>query len=299
MSCRQFSLRILALLLVAIPLLGIAGDKAMLGIDHMIYVEVNKQYCEVELYVNGIPIRRSSTNQAFASIPAHQFLVDGANEIELVINPGSTPSQARTTQRELDATGVQVVAKLVKYPVGVYPGDVSGEILGMVQWTGQNAKKEMFPKILATKIELGPLFGRSLWQDAEKVTLDKKTLAEISAYVEKFYAAFAASRGQEMLDFAKIRLEESDRFYPGKNPAKENALFLNDVEERKQNKHWKVTPLRPALFDFRLVAQGRMVEIVNSDWKSPFHGTFDDDSDEPYTYRMFLSKIKGQWVMVR
>lgn len=299
MSDRRCLVAIFIALIVATPLQCIAGAKTMLGIDQMIYVEVNKQNCEVELYVNGIPMRRSSTNQAFSSIPAHQFLVDGTNEIELVINPGPTPSQARTTQRELDATGVQAVARLVKYPIGVYPGDVSGEVLGMVQWAGQNAKKEMFPKILATKIELGPLFGRSLWEDAEKVTLDKKTLAEISAYVEKFYAAFAASRGQEMLDFAKVRLEESDRSYPGKNPAKENALFLSDVEERKQNKHWKVTPLRPALFDFRLVAQGRMVEIINSDWKSPFHGTFDDDSDEPYTYRMFLSKIKGQWVMVR
>lgn len=271
----------------------------MLGIDQMIYVEVDKQNCEVELYVNGIPMRHSSTRQSSASIPAHRYLVDGANEIELIINPGPTPSQARTAQRELDSTGMQAEARLVKYPVGVYPGDASGEVLGRVQWQGQNAKKEMFPKILATKIELGPLFGRSQWQDAEKVTLDKKTLAEISAYVEKFYVAFAASKGQELLDFAKIRIEEGDRANPGKNPTKENALFLSDVEERKQNKHWKVAPLRPQLFDFRLCAQGRMVEIVNTDWEPTIRGSFDDDSDGPYTYQMFLSKIKGQWVMVR
>lgn len=299
MNNRRCLIAVFISFIVAMPIQCIAGAKAMLGIDQMIYVEVNKENCEVELYVNGIPMRYSSTKQPFASIPAHQFLVDGTNEIELIINPGPTPSQARTTQRELDSTGVQAVARLVKYPVGVYPGDTSGEVLGMVQWQGQNAKKEMFPKILAAKIELGPLFGRSQWQDAEKVTLDKKTLAEISAYVEKFYAAFAASKGQEMLDFAKVRLEESDRAYPGKDPVKENALFLRDVEERKQNKHWKVTPLRPALFDFRVCANGRMVEIVNSDWKPPFRGIFDDDSDEPYSYRMFLSKIKGQWVMVR
>ena len=285
-------------LIFTAPIQSIAGSKTLLGVEQMIYVEVNKENCDVELYLNGIPMRRSSTSQPFASIPVHQFLIDGKNEIELVVNPGPTPSQARSAQRELDSTEVTAVARLVKYPLGVYPGDASGEVLGMVQWKGQNAKKELFPKIVAATIELGPLFGRSQWQDAEPVTLDKKTLAEISAYVEKFYAAFAASKGQDLLDFAKVRLEESDRAYPGKNPSEENTLFLRDVEKRKQNKYWKVTPLQLPLFDFRVCANGRMVEIVNSDWKPTVRGTF-DNSDKEYFYRMFLSKIKGQWVMVR
>ena len=299
MNCRQFLLRILSLLLVAIPFLGIAGDKAMLGIDHMIYVEVNKQNCEVELYINGIPVARLSAKESSTSEPAHQYLIDGANEIELLIYPGQTPSQARTAQRELGAKGAYAMAKLVKYPVGVYPGDASGEILGMIKWSGQETKKEMFPKSVTTKIELGPLFGRWQWQDAEPLTLDKKTLSEISAYVEKFYAAFLASNGQEIQKLARVRLEEGGKALPGKDTAQADALFLRDVGERKQNKHWKVTPLRPALFDFRLCAQGRMVEIVNTDWEPTIRGVFNDNSDDPYTYPMFLSKIKGQWVMVR
>lgn len=270
----------------------------MLGIDQMIYVEVNKQNCDVELYVNGIPMRRSSINQAVASIPAHQYLVDGVNEIELVVNPGPTPTQARTAQRELDATGVHAVARLVKYPVGVYPGDTSGEVLGTVQWTGQSSKKEVFPKVVTAKIDLGSMFGRWQWQDAEQVMMDKKTLSEVTNYAANFFAAFSASNGQEMLNFAHLRLEEGSKAYPGKVLAEDNSLFLRDVEERKKNTHWKVTPLQPALFDFRVCANGRMVEMVNSDWKPPFRGTF-EGSDEEYSYRMFLSKIKGQWKMVR
>ncbi|MBI3776140.1 MAG: hypothetical protein HY273_11420 [Gammaproteobacteria bacterium] len=270
----------------------------MLGTDQMIYVEVSKQSCEVELYINGIPVVRLSTKESKASEPAHQYLIDGANEVELLIYPGQIPSQARTAQRELDAKGAYAVAKLVKYPVGVYPGDVSGEILGIVEWKGQDAKKEMFPKSVFTKLELGPMFGRWQWQDAEQVTLDKKTLAEISGYVEKFYAAFSASNGQEILNLARVRLQELDKAYPGTDPAQENARFLRNVEKRKHNAHWKVPPLRPALFDFRVCANGRMVEIINSDWKPTIRGLF-EDRDFEYTYQMFLSKIKGQWVMVR
>ena len=295
---RAFLLLVTVFLISTLSFRSVAEDKTMLDTHQMIYVEVNKQNCEVELYLNGIPMRHSSNNQAMASIPVHQYLIDGKNEIELIVNPGPTPSKARTAQRELDSTGMQATARLVKYPVGVYPGDASGEVLGTIQWTGQNDKKEIFPKMVATTIELGPLFGRWQWQDAEVITLDKKALTEISAYVEKFYAAFSASNGPELLAFAKLRLEESDKVYPGKNPAEENAMFLKDVEKRKQDKRWKVTPLRPPLFDFRTCTNGRMVQIINSDWKSPFHGTF-ENSDKEYSYRMFLSKIKGQWVMVR
>ena len=277
---------------------SVVAEKGKLGVDRMIYMEVKKQNCEVELYVNGIPMKRSSTSQAFASIPVHQYLVDGNNEIELIVNPGLSPSKARTAHRELDSTGVQAVARLVKYPVGVYPGDASGEVLGEIGWKGQNAKKEIFPKIVATKIELGPMFGRWQWQDAEQVTLDKKTLAEISVYVDKFYAAFAASKSQELLDFAKVRIQEGDKAYPGTNVVAENVMVVRDVEERKYDTRWKVAPLQPAQFDFRVHAEGRIVEIINADWKTPFRGVF-VGTDEDYSYSMFLSKIKGQWVMVR
>ena len=255
---RAFLLLVTVFLISTLPFRSLAEDKAMLGIDQMIYVEVNKQNCQVELYLNGIPVARALSNQDFASVPAHGYLVDGKNEIEMVINPGPTPSQSRTAKRELDSTGAQAVARLVKYPVGVYPGDDGGEVLGIVEWKGQD-RKEIFPKSVLAKIELGPMFGRWQWQDAEQVVLDKKTLNEISAYVKKFYAAFSASKGQEILNLAHVRLEEGYKTYPGENSTQENALFLRDVEERKQNKHWKVAPLRPAQFDFRIHANGRMV----------------------------------------
>ena len=97
MSDRHFLILALVALIFSTPIHCIAGAKATLGIDQMIYVEVKKQNCEVELYVNGIPMSRSSTDQPSSSIPVHQYLIDGANEIEIVINPGPTPLQARTT----------------------------------------------------------------------------------------------------------------------------------------------------------------------------------------------------------
>ena len=152
---RAFLLLVTVFLISTLSFRSVAGDKAMLGTHQMIYLEVNKKNCDVELYVNGIPMRYSSNNQAMASIPVHQYLIDGKNEIEFIVNPGPTPSKARTAQRELDSTDMQASARLVKYPVGAYPGDASGEVLGTLQWTGQNEKKEMFPKMMQRQLSWG------------------------------------------------------------------------------------------------------------------------------------------------
>jgi hypothetical protein len=86
--------------------------------------------------------------------------------------------------------------------------------------------------------------------------------------------------------------------FPGTDSAKENTLFLKDVEDRRKDKDWKVTALQPAQFNFRVCANGHMVEIVNADWEPTIRGKFEGTGAD-YSYRMFLSKIKGQWIMVR
>jgi len=97
-------------------------------------------------------------------------------------------------------------------------------------------------------------------------------LSEISSYIEKFHAAFSTSNRQEILNLARVRLQEIDKAYPGTDPLQENARFLRNVEKRKQNAHWKVTPQRHTQFDFRVCANGRMVEIINADWKPTIRG---------------------------
>ena len=274
-----------------------AGENAMLGITKMIQVEIEKRNCGVELYVNGIPMRKSLLSQPFNSISAHQYLIDGVNEIELVIFPGPTPSQVRIGHYEKDSAGIFAETKLVKYLVDVYPRDTSGELLVKTMWQGESNNKEIFPKIVKAKADLGHMFGRWPWQDAEKLELNKQTTNEIVEYVKAFHKAFTAGDGKQILSLAKMRLDAAYRAYPGADREHESSLFINDVEERKNNPAWKVTPLNPTQFDFRLCAGDRMVEIVNKDWKPTIRGIFEDTGEE-YSYRMFLSRINGKFHMV-
>ena len=67
-------------------------DPKQLGI----IVEAETKNCTIEIYVNGIPVGLCGvgTSRKMAR-PVHEFLIDGDNELAVLINPGDTPSTAK------------------------------------------------------------------------------------------------------------------------------------------------------------------------------------------------------------
>ncbi len=62
---------------------------------HGIIIEALTQKCAVEIYLNGIPVGLCGigTSKKF-SRPVHEFLIDGENELAVLVNPGPSPAQA-------------------------------------------------------------------------------------------------------------------------------------------------------------------------------------------------------------
>lgn len=278
-----------------------AGDMNRLGFEKMIHMDVQKVGCNVEVYVNGIPTRHSILKQPFSSLPVHPFLIDGENEIEVVVNSGLTPTQSRQGSKEMDTTEMEVKAQLVKYPPNVIPGEGEGEILANLAWKGQANTKIAFPKVISTKVNLGKVFGEWGWQKAEKINLNPVEIQGIVAYLKVFHEALSNGDGKKVLELVKLRFDENGRAFPTVDRKKEELEFVSNIENfKKKYPDWKMLPLDPEFFDFRVVAGGRMVEIINKDWQPTIRGTYTfHGKKEEYPYRLFLSKIKGKWVVVR
>ena len=67
---------------------------------HGIVVEADVLDCAVELYVNDIPVELCGIGASRrTAIPIHEFLVDGQNELALLINPGDSPQTATDYSR--------------------------------------------------------------------------------------------------------------------------------------------------------------------------------------------------------
>lgn len=74
--------------------------------------------------------------------------------------------------------------------------------------------------------------------------------------------------------------------------------------ERAAEPDWAMEPLDPERFDFRLCADGRLVEIIDKDWQATVRSVPLDDYGGPEgkgacDYPMMLGKIKGKFHILR
>src|SRR6266545_8103809 len=220
-----------------------------------IIAEAETTECTVEVYINGIPVGLCGLGaRNRISMPVHEYLVDGKNELAVLVNPGDTPATSQDFSKlEKPAWGAQpppdpslnaflgvdqkqeeeereeerrrsplwrpprpgeprewtradinsdvdgipatptmrFTAKLSRYPVGAMAGDPKGVPLSNLRWVARDnfaalrEQKQPFPFWMRKEAFLGPMFGRTHWEDADKLGLDDKTRAEAKEFVIK------------------------------------------------------------------------------------------------------------------
>ena len=272
----------------------------------MIHAELKVKNCSAEMYINGIPLRkRQAPDSLYFTMPIHEYLVDGVNKVWLVINPGPTPSESLTKKREMLSRGMGAEAQLVRYPIGVFTNDPSGETLCKVSWIGDDENK-IFPIILKSEVDLGPMFGKWAWQSAEQLSLNHETLEAIAKVVELVHHDFGTGDPSRIVRLSKIRYEESARAYPaaGETPDYIEKEFVEYLLESAKNHTWTMKPLNLNNASFRICADGRMVQCIDKDWNPLIIAQAQDleekqEKIDEFPFPIFLSKINGEFKIVR
>jgi hypothetical protein len=266
--------------------------------DRVVHAELFVRGCAAELYLNGIPLRRQTApERPFVSIPVHQYLVPGDNRLEMLVEPGPTPTRARAAEVQKRMPGAAAAARLVKYQPGVFADAENGELVAEVAWEGAADRDEVFALSLGATAALGARAGRWAWQDAPPLTLDEATRAEILHVLGTIAQSFERGDAAPVLALLKPRFAEGMRAYPANDEetlTRELTAYVREVA----TEGWKVRPLDPEAFDFRLCAGDRLVELVDRDWLPSLRFLAPDEA-EPYGYPLTLARIDGRLAVVR
>ncbi len=72
-------------------------------------VEAETTECAVEVYLNGVPVGLCGIGaRNRISLPVHEYLVDGKNELGVLVNPGDTPATSQDfSKSDKPASGAQ------------------------------------------------------------------------------------------------------------------------------------------------------------------------------------------------
>lgn len=268
---------------------------------HVICAMIEVEGCRAEIAVNGFPVAMVAPPAPLAAcVPVQQFLLEGSNAIELLLEPGRRPTIARSDKRELERPGASAVARLVRLPDGVWPknadGGIAGEMLCETAWKAEENPSE-FPQSLEARVVVPEAKARWRWQDAPELELNDALIDEARGVLDQIVDVVERGDGAEYNRIVELSLGDWVRAYPVWTEVKLAQEHERFVEHYRSGDD-PVAQLRRQQHDFRLVAGGRVLSCVDRDYVASLR-LRDPDDGTPVPQPLFLARIDGQLRVVR
>ncbi len=252
--------------------------------------EVSVTGCDAETWVNDIPVGRAFGSVGGAVHSCNHVLVHGENTFEVLVNPGSKPSTARSEKRTLPGDGVAVSAHLALCPPGTSPGDPGTTTLFRYDWAAPDGEME-FPHPVATSCALDPPFGPWAWEQAAPLVLDATLRAEVAAYLRSLRQSLSSRSFPAFWAHNEVTHHEvavaHDLALADRRTAAEGAL-----RERFAEPTFAMEEVDAEALDLRLVARGRLVECLAADWGAAVR-TQADGEGRVMRFPLLLGRVDG------
>jgi hypothetical protein len=268
----------------------------------IVLAQLEARECVGELFLNGVPVVRiAPDNVPIANVAAEQYLVPGTNRLEILLEPGPTPRTARTAYREIDFRPMRAAGRLIRFDAEGVPGLAEyGQVLGETTfvWDPQTRpERRSFPIAVETQLELGAAHGRWAWQDAPPLTLDDALLREIDALLREIEDTFRRGDKAAYARLIDAKVKDLGRAYPNLPPGalqrEVDALF-----KFAGGSPDPVLPRDPSAEEYRLVAQDRMIELVDRDFRASLK-LRDPDNGTANPHGLLVARLNGILVVVR
>lgn len=274
----------------------------MLAPDSVIHAQLEVSGCTAEFWLNGVPVTRIDRTPGrvpIENVAVMQLLVPGTNMLEIVVEPGSTPSVARTEKRELPFEKMSAVGRLIRFEEGASGLVEEGHLITEVvfRWDDPSVNERMmFPKGSGMQFEMGAAFGQWDWQKAPDLVLDDALVAEARAVLDEVEAALRAYDEKRFWELTELQIKDVLRAYPALSEAAMRSELTTLMDHVKQSKD-PVFPRDPADHDFRIVGQGKLLQCIDKDWTTSFEVR--DPAGDALPYRIMLARIDGKLRIVR
>ncbi len=266
----------------------------------IVLAQLETEGCSAELYLNGVPVKRiAPPHVSIANVAVEHLLIAGDNKLELLVEPGATPSKARFGQHEVDYRPMRASGRLIRFRDGALGLVEHGDMLAEVNfiWTVPQPERRTFPLSLTTTTDPRRLHPRWGWQDAPPLNLDEALVEEACTVLDQVEQAFRSADADSFWRMTAKQLAEMRLAYP----AVTEAAMRADLTKRMAHYQTISDPVMARVrsqHDFRLVAAGRMVELLDKDYTTSFK-LRDPNTGAAVPYRMMLARIDGALTITR
>jgi hypothetical protein len=261
----------------------------------LLYADLSSENCSAELWLNDIPIAQVTEAASYLSVAAAMYVVDGVNNMEVIVNPGPEPARARDRNPQTPAENATVAARLTGLDPGQFTDDPNAPVLMRVDWTRDPAVT-VGPFTANGSANLGSMFGAWAWQSAPPLQLDAATIASVTEVLERVRTSLQQGDPAVLGRLARPKFEAAAFAFPARSLAETLRQFSAVVARNAATPGWTMAPLDPAQFSFRLAAGGRLIECINKDWRATLRAT-SESRTLPYYFPMFLGYYGNEFAI--
>lgn len=276
-----------------------------------LFVQFYLQNVTGEVRVNGVPVHSvpeplEATDQ---TIPVNGLVIAGMNSVDLVLDIEGSPSVSTYRRQQKANKDAMAMIRVLRFPSDggpVFAMPIPSNIVAYREWLGEKDESEEAPRVVSLTFDAGAGFGGPWsWQSAPKLQLDPATIEEARVICENVRSAIVSGNARDLLRMAEIRFREVGEAFGATSDAEDIAQLERWIQQYASEPD-RVLPLDPRQFDFRLVADERILQPLNKDWSHPvrMNQPVTDQDDNPMgdmeiPYSLLLARIGGKLAIVR
>ena len=243
--------------------------------DRLLVLRLRSLGATAEACLNGVPIARTPKGGGDCCVPVHEYVIAGANRLELVVDP-PLPGAAEVPP-QIGGGDARAEAALLLPHIGQLAADHAARLLGQVSWASPEGEVYHPPVRLAQELDIPVRFPRWRWLDAPVIEDIDGLRAPAATYLQDIAIALARGDAEHLVSCAKLRFEEIALAYQ-RQPADDVARWRARVQLLHAQKALRPELPTPDTLQLRPVAEGRLLECLGADGLPVLRGARPDGS---------------------
>ena len=231
--------------------------------ERLLMMRLQVQGCTAEVLINGIPMGRACASAGSLCLPVHEYLIEGENELTLVIEPGP-PGVVRISSAPVVADGVVGATMRLLLPrIGQIGSDALARTVAEIAWAVPDGDVYDAPLAVSRSVALPLKFPRWRWLDVPVIQDVDAHRPLVSVFLQKIAADLMRGNAQALLTASRMRLEELALAY--QTPVADLVLRLTSrLQMLHATKALKLVVPNAQEIVLRPCANGRLLECLGS-----------------------------------
>lgn len=217
--------------------------------------------CAAEARLNDFALGRTPAQGGMLTLAVHEYVLEGDNELVLVIDPAPPGVEAAPRIAAVDnAASLQLLLPRI----GAIGSPAASRTLAAVDWTAAEGAVVMPSTQVRRQATIAVRFPRWRWLDAPPLADPQALQPLAAAFVQSMALALARGDTEAFLAAARLRFEELALAYQ-KPPAELAARWRSRIQLLYAGK--ALRPVMPALGEVivRPCAGGRLLDCLSAD----------------------------------